>query len=93
VRVGDLLNKDQLYYKIQLFLKEWNDVFERTGMFSIGDLTDEYHAIGLELEEHVGDVSVYLSDAFAEGKTVLFEGAQGTMLDMDHGTYPYVTSS
>jgi adenylosuccinate synthase len=41
----------------------------------------------------VGDVSVALSDAMREGRPVLFEGAQGTMLDLDHGTYPYVTSS
>ena len=93
IRVGDLLDKDTLSGKLEIFLKEWKDVFERTGMFSGSDLTHEYHSIGMELEPYIGDVSEYLHHAFKAGKSILFEGAQGTMLDIDHGTYPFVTSS
>jgi adenylosuccinate synthase len=49
--------------------------------------------LGARLRPWVGDVSVALAHAMAEGRSILFEGAQGTMLDLDHGTYPYVTSS
>jgi adenylosuccinate synthase len=59
----------------------WQDVFEQT------------RELGRRLRPWITDVSVALARAMAEGKSVLFEGAQGTMLDLDHGTYPYVTSS
>ena len=57
------------------------------------DLFAEARALGARLRPWVGDVSVALTRAMAEGRSILFEGAQGTMLDLDHGTYPYVTSS
>ena len=50
-------------------------------------------SVGRRLTPMVRDVSLMLSEFFAAGKSVLFEGAQGTLLDIDHGTYPYVTSS
>lgn len=56
-------------------------------------ITADYAALGLRLKAYVRDVSAYLDGAMRAGKTVLFEGAQGTLLDVDHGTYPYVTSS
>jgi adenylosuccinate synthase len=59
----------------------WEDVFA------------EAKGLGARLRPWVGDVSVALAGAMAEGRSILFEGAQGTMLDLDHGTYPYVTSS
>jgi len=59
----------------------WEDVFA------------EAKNLGARLRPWVGDVSVALTRAMAEGRSILFEGAQGTMLDLDHGTYPYVTSS
>ena len=59
----------------------WEDVFA------------EAKSLGARLRPWVGDVSVALTNAMAEGRSILFEGAQGTMLDLDHGTYPYVTSS
>jgi adenylosuccinate synthase len=54
---------------------------------------ETYRALGERLAPHVVDASLYLDRALAAGRRVLFEGAQGTMLDVDHGTYPYVTSS
>ena len=59
----------------------WTDVFATT------------RELGARLRPWIADVSVALSRAMADGKAILFEGAQGTMLDLDHGTYPYVTSS
>jgi len=56
-------------------------------------IVDQYAALRERLAPHVIDASLYLDRALAAGRRVLFEGAQGTMLDVDHGTYPYVTSS
>ncbi|MFN8641930.1 MAG: adenylosuccinate synthase [Candidatus Binatia bacterium] len=56
-------------------------------------ISDQYAALRTRLAPHVIDASVFLDRALAAGRRVLFEGAQGTMLDVDHGTYPYVTSS
>ena len=57
------------------------------------DVLSQARELGARLRPWVGDVSVALTRAMAEGRSILFEGAQGTMLDLDHGTYPYVTSS
>jgi adenylosuccinate synthase len=57
------------------------------------DVLAQAQALGARVRPWVGDVSVALTRAMAEGRSILFEGAQGTMLDLDHGTYPYVTSS
>nr|WP_290123331.1 adenylosuccinate synthetase [Secundilactobacillus oryzae] len=54
---------------------------------------EETFAFGQELKRYVTDTSVIINDALAANKHVLFEGAQGVMLDLDHGTYPFVTSS
>jgi adenylosuccinate synthase len=59
----------------------------------VEDVMAQARDLGARLRPWVGDVSVALARAMAEGRSVLFEGAQGTMLDLDHGTYPYVTSS
>ncbi len=57
------------------------------------DVLAQVRELGARVRPWVGDVSVALTRAMAEGRSILFEGAQGTMLDLDHGTYPYVTSS
>jgi adenylosuccinate synthase len=59
----------------------------------VEDVMAQARDLGARLRPWIGDVSVALARAMAEGRSVLFEGAQGTMLDLDHGTYPYVTSS
>ena len=56
-------------------------------------LTEEAAALGERMARYVGDTSIFLSARMKEGRKILFEGAQGTLLDVDHGTYPYVTSS
>ena len=94
--MGDLLNPDVLKKKIQENLVEINAFLRRiyhTKGFSVQTIYKEYQAYGKRLRPHITDVSLALDRAFARGQEVLFEGAQGTHLDVDFGTYPYVTSS
>ena len=77
-------------------LKEKNRMFEsfyETEGFKIEDILEEYYEYGQQIAKYVCDTSVVLNDALDEGRRVLFEGAQGVMLDIDQGTYPFVTSS
>ena len=60
---------------------------------SFDDIFEEYYEYGQQIKQYVTDNSVILNDALDNGKRVLFEGAQGVMLDIDQGTYPFVTSS
>ena len=60
---------------------------------SLEEVEESYLSYGARLEPHIADVTEVVHDALDSGKSVLFEGAQATMLDLDHGTYPYVTSS
>ena len=60
---------------------------------SFDDIFEEYYEYGQQIKQYVTDTSVILNDALDQGKRVLFEGAQGVMLDIDQGTYPFVTSS
>ncbi len=57
------------------------------------DIFEEYYEYGQQIKQYVTDTSVILNHALDAGKRVLFEGAQGVMLDIDQGTYPFVTSS
>jgi len=67
-------------------------VYEAEGV-SLAEIFDTYRRYAAILREYVADTGVFLHQAIAAGKNVLFEGAQGTLLDIDHGTYPFVTSS
>jgi adenylosuccinate synthase len=96
IRIADLLDKEEFEKKLQQNLKEKNRLFEKVyevDGFQIEDILDEYFQYGQEIAKHVVDTSVVLNDALDSGKRVLFEGAQGVMLDIDQGTYPFVTSS
>ncbi len=68
-------------------------VYNSGMQISKDEIFREYRALGRELKQYLGDVSVEVTDALSQGKTVMFEGAQGTYLDIDFGTYPFVTSS
>ena len=96
IRAGDLLEPDVLSEKLKANVAFKNvlldKVYNREG-FSAGQLIDEYVGYGERLRPYVTDTSLLLDGALREGKNVLFEGAQGTMLEIDYGTYPYVTSS
>ncbi|MCO7175245.1 adenylosuccinate synthase [Sporolactobacillus kofuensis] len=96
IRMADLLEPKTFREKLEKNLKEKNRLLERmydSEGFQIDDIYDEYLAYGERLKPLVCDTSVVLNDALDSGKRVLFEGAQGCMLDIDQGTYPFVTSS
>jgi adenylosuccinate synthase len=96
IRIADLLNKDSLKEKITNNLEEKNNllkkVYDHSGL-DVNEIIDECLNFDSEIDQYVTDTSAYLNDAIANGKSVLLEGAQGALLDIDHGTYPYVTSS
>jgi len=96
LRVQDLLDEKIFREKLGLVLKEKNTILTKIyGRLPLDAdaIVDEYLAFGERLRPIVVEASKLLSDALDEGKSVLLEGAQGTMLDLDHGTYPFVTSS
>lgn len=95
IRAGDLLNSAVLAEKIKENVEESNVYLShyRRPLLDARKLTDEYLYFASQIEKYIKDVSLLLEDSMREGKSVLFEGAQGALLDIDHGTYPYVTSS
>ena len=96
IRVADLLEKDTFEEKLRTNLEEKNRLFEKMyghEPLKFEDIFEEYYENGQVLKDYVTDTSVILNDALDSGKRVLFEGAQGVMLDIDQGTYPFVTSS
>ncbi len=96
VRMVDLLNDDVLVSKIKDNVIEKNLVLEKIFEYDTLDpdsIISEYRDYAARLREYIEDTSIYLDEAITAGKNILIEGAQGTLLDMDFGTYPYVTSS
>ncbi|RLQ93987.1 adenylosuccinate synthase [Falsibacillus albus] len=96
IRIADLLDRQSFEEKLARNLEEKNRLLERfyeTEGFTIEEILDEYYEYGQQIAKYVCDTSVVLNDALDEGRRVLFEGAQGVMLDIDQGTYPFVTSS
>ncbi|QQZ09431.1 adenylosuccinate synthase [Heyndrickxia vini] len=96
IRMADLLDREIFEEKLARNLEEKNRLLERfyeTTGFSLEEILDEYYEYGQQIKQYVCDTSVVLNDALDEGRRVLFEGAQGVMLDIDQGTYPFVTSS
>ncbi|MCM3788556.1 adenylosuccinate synthase [Domibacillus sp. 8LH] len=96
IRMADLLDRETFEEKLTHNIAEKNRLLERfyeTEGFKVEDILDEYYEYGQQIKDLVCDTSVVLNDALDEGRRVLFEGAQGVMLDIDQGTYPFVTSS
>ena len=95
LRVNDLIDPSRLEEKLKLRIKENNAVLKSLGArpISFAKVFEEYRAAGKYLAPFVTNTVVLLHDAIREQAEVLFEGAQGTFLDIDHGTYPFVTSS
>jgi adenylosuccinate synthase len=92
IRVGDLSDPEALEHNIRANVDARNRLVQDTTMDAREVLTElAKHAV--RLKPWVRDVSLMLSEAMKNGQSILFEGAQGTLLDIDHGTYPYVTSS
>lgn len=95
LRIGDLLNKDSFYKKLSQNVEYVNkllSIFNST-TFDVNELYNEYTSYANIIKPHIKDTSLFLMNALNENKKILFEGAQGIMLCLDHGTYPYVTSS
>jgi adenylosuccinate synthase len=95
VRIADLLRPERLRALVDRNLGEINPYLERLGGKSADGraICDEYLALGESVRRYVGDASRFVHRAVKDGRNVLFEGAQGALLDVDHGTYPFVTSS
>ncbi|MBQ2475764.1 MAG: adenylosuccinate synthase [Desulfovibrio sp.] len=96
LRCGDLLNPDLVRSKIRTALQEKNVLFANLYHCDVMDadkVADEILGIADRMTPYLRDVSEAIQDAVKSGKVVLWEGAQGVHLDIDHGTYPYVTSS
>ena len=96
IRIVDLLDRSELEKKIRMNIKEKNEllekVYEREGL-DVDVIVKEYLEFDRAIDKYIKDVPSFLNGAIAEGKSILLEGAQGTLLDVDHGTYPFVTSS
>src|SRR6058998_521397 len=95
LRVSDLMQPILFAKKLQAKIRENNSILQALGAKPINyrEVHESYLAAGEKLRPFVTNTVVYLHRALQRGKGILFEGAQGTFLDIDHGTYPYVTSS
>jgi adenylosuccinate synthase len=96
LRVQDLTDPKIFRAKLDVALKEKNQVltrvYNRLPLDAAG-IAEDYLAMGERLAPHIADTGALLHVALQDGRRVLLEGAQGTLLDIDHGTYPFVTSS
>jgi adenylosuccinate synthase len=96
IRLMDLVDKDTFARKLKEFLPEKNFILEKylgEEPFDFDQIYNEYCGYADVLRKHVDDTALLLHRDIKAGKKLLFEGAQGTLLDVDHGTYPFVTSS
>ncbi|MBZ4265495.1 adenylosuccinate synthetase, partial [Streptococcus pneumoniae] len=90
IRIADLLDKEIFRERLERNLAEKNRQFVKlydSEPISFDDIFEEYYEYGQQIKQYVTDTSVILNDALDNGKRVLFEGAQGVMLDIDQGTY------
>jgi adenylosuccinate synthase len=98
IRVCDLIHPDYLEEKLGLQLEQKRDYLSKNYHIditkkNIKEIKEQYHQYGEMIKEYAIDGSLFLDEQLRKQKNILFEGAQGIMLDVDHGTYPYVTSS
>ncbi|MFA7288870.1 MAG: adenylosuccinate synthase [Melioribacteraceae bacterium] len=96
IRIVDLLDRSVLKEKIKLNLEEKNNLLKKVynhAELNVEEIINEYVEFDKQIDQYITDAPSLLNNAILEGKSVLIEGAQGTMLDVDHGTYPFVTSS
>jgi adenylosuccinate synthase len=96
IRIVDLLDRDELARKLTTNINEKNQILTKIygeSKLDIEAIIAEYQEFDKQIDEYITDTAAYLNAALAAGKRVIAEGAQGALLDLDHGTYPYVTSS
>ncbi|MBI4618546.1 MAG: adenylosuccinate synthase [Desulfobacterales bacterium] len=96
IKVIDLLDKEVFKEKLEYNLKEKNfylvHYLKEKGV-EFEEIYNEYIELGIKIKEYVANTSLIINEDIKNGKNILFEGAQGSLLDIDHGTYPFVTSS
>ncbi|MSR82196.1 MAG: adenylosuccinate synthase [Candidatus Latescibacteria bacterium] len=96
VRVVDMLDPEHLRQRLQVVITAKNELLRRLydhAPLEAAPIIESYLGYAERLRPYIADTSLLLNEALDQGKTVLCEGAQGTLLDIDHGTYPFVTSS
>ena len=96
LRVQDLDDEKIFRAKLEVALAETNDILTKVyGMpaYTVDQIAEEYLGYAERIRPHIADTSQMINQALRNDQWVLFEGAQGTLLDLDHGTYPFVTSS
>ena len=96
IRVQDLLDDSVFTEKLNSNLNEKNNLLTKIynhDPLSANEIIEEFSEYKEMVQQHISDTSLLVSNAIKENKSILFEGAQGTLLDIDHGTYPFVTSS
>lgn len=96
IRMCDFIDREKFAKKVTDNLEIKNQIIEKvykSSGLNAESIIEEYNGYADRLRKHVADVNTIISDAIDEGKDILFEGAQATFLDIDFGTYPYVTSS
>ena len=96
IRVVDLLDKVELERKIRRNVAEKNEILKKIynkEELDVEVILKDYLAFGNLIAQYITDVPTFLNNAINDGKSILMEGAQGALLDIDHGTYPFVTSS
>jgi adenylosuccinate synthase len=96
IRIGDLLDDTLFKTKLENIIPYKQKILTSLGdetILSIDEIFNQYRSFGEKLKSYIKDTSIVLNNALREHANILFEGAQGTELDVDHGTYPYVTSS
>jgi len=96
IRIVDLLDKETLKHKLQMNINQKNQILEqiyKRDRLNAELIMQQYLSFDKKMDEYITDISIYLDQAIRDKKKILIEGAQGTLLDIDFGTYPYVTSS
>jgi adenylosuccinate synthase len=96
IRLGDILRPESLHQRVSAALEEKNFIIEnrfKKPRLDVDEIVNQYLEYGKSLAPHITDATNVLHQRIEAGSRVLFEGAQGTLLDIDHGTYPFVTSS
>jgi len=96
IRLVDLLDRDVLAKKLKINIEEKNKILTKIygeNTIDVDAIIAEYQEFDKRIDEYITDTSLYLHHALKQGKRIIAEGAQGALLDVDHGTYPFVTSS
>ncbi|MFC1692834.1 adenylosuccinate synthase [Candidatus Latescibacterota bacterium] len=96
IRIVDLLNRDVFVSKLEYNIRQANELLTKIYGYeplNVNEIADAFLEFDRKIDPFVTDISILLNNAVKKGENILFEGAQGALLDIDHGTYPYVTSS